>query len=73
MSTTEQNPQVDDGIPNDPAAQWTTPLAASRINTSNKRKCGLCGLFGHNKRTCPQKVQQGLFIDDNILFVDKPA
>jgi hypothetical protein len=71
MSTQEENREVDDGIRNDPVVQWTTPLAAGRIIVSNKRKCGLCGIMGHNKRTCPQKVQQGQFIHDDNGVGDK--
>lgn len=45
----------------------TSPMAASDAKTKpikkpktqkKQRKCGLCKCVGHNKRTCPQKIQR---------------
>lgn len=73
MSSTAQNREFDHGIPHDPTVEWTTPLAVGRNVVPNKRKCGLCGLTGHNKRTCPQKAQEGKLIVNNNGIVHKQA
>ena len=38
-------------------------LVGVQNNIPKTRKCGFCGLLGHNKRTCPQIITNGKIID----------
>ncbi len=42
-----------------PTNEWVTPLLENRNTTKRRRQCGFCGNLGHNKRTCPQLINNG--------------
>jgi hypothetical protein len=41
------------------------PVKDTQVITSKERKCGVCGVVGHNKRRCPTIVDRGAFHDTN--------
>ena len=67
MSSTEPSQPIDHGIPEESTDEWTTPLVNRHIVIPSKRKCGHCGVNGHNKRTCPQL----LLVRELIVVVDR--
>jgi hypothetical protein len=50
-------------VPNAPLVRDT------QVITSKERKCGVCGVDGHNKRRCPTIVVRGAFYVANSFSV----
>jgi hypothetical protein len=45
------------------------PVRDTQVITSKERKCGVCGVVGHNKRKCPTIVETGEFSNANSFSI----
>jgi hypothetical protein len=49
-------------LPSPVQQEHPPPVEAPLDKVKPKRKCGLCGCSGHDRRNCPQKAQVGEFL-----------
>ena len=73
MSSANNNDDEMNEENNLPPNEWNTPSLGQRTIVKKSWKCGHCGLFGHNKRTCPTFLNQGKFGDDHSLSIGRRA
>ena len=45
-----------------PPNEWVTPVLNERPNIKRHKKCGFCGIIGHNKRSCIDFLNQGTIL-----------
>lgn len=73
MSNNNKFPPNDDVVVRVPITFGTNSLESTHNDNKKQRKCGLCNQIGHNKRSCPQKVDGGKFfhhiIDINDIII----
>jgi hypothetical protein len=60
-------------LPSPVQQEQPPPLQASLPKVKAKRKCGLCGDCGHDRRNCPHKPQEGEMMSNFQLLYNKTA
>ena len=69
MSGLHDNNNKNSSKDNVPIEGWITPQARITIDVSKQRKCGHCGVNGHNKRTCPMLMEVGKLLNNVLVLL----
>lgn len=70
MNDNNNFPINDDDVVRIPINFGSLPYTTTPIVTKTTRKCSLCKETGHDKRTCPHRIDEGRFFSLSYYIIN---